>query len=610
VEASALPASVGLGRTRIAIGVSLLRIRSDEQLVTFFREGNDDAFRVIHDRYRQRLDAYTHRMLSGSGQDPEGAVQEIFIRAHRGLRANKRDLALRAWLFRIAHNRCVDELRRPQAVAVETIDAVAPSFHDPVARAEQRDVFSQLVADIRRLPDQQRSALLMRELSGMTYAEIAGALDKSETSVKSLLVRARESLADASVARNTACAKIREDLIVSHDAGVRTSGLARRHMRDCSDCRRFRTEVRGVNRSLAALAPTLGPLGVIANLLGLGGGGAATGGAIAGGGAAGGGAAGGGAAAGAAAAGAAAGTGAAASSGLLAGGATHMVTLLAAAVVTAGGAVELHNTLAAPHHAHHRASAIAHRAPPARARTAAAGGGAATVSATQAASSAPAAPTPDQTAASRAGDSTGPPSHAGAGTRAGQQPLTMRLDPDNLQYVNTALPGSTAGVATEGVGGSAVIPSSPATGTGADQTTGPGATGTSGPVTTGTSGPGATGTSGPVTTGAGAGATSSPTGATTSATSASSDSTSSTSTQSTAGAAQSTNGSVTTAASGTSSSSGSPAATTSSVGGATASTVPATSVSSTAASSNSSKVPNVVATKHPRRHKVLVGRLL
>ena len=147
-----------------------------------------------------------------------------------------------------------------------------------MAKVEERDALRRLIADVQRLPDQQRSALLMRELSGMAYADVSGALGVSVPAVKSLLVRARVSLAQASEARDTACAKIREDLIFAHDRGVRTSGLARRHMRDCPECREFRTEVRGVTRQLAALTPTLGPLGLIANLLGWGtsaGGGAA-----------------------------------------------------------------------------------------------------------------------------------------------------------------------------------------------------------------------------------------------------------------------------------------------------------------------------------------------
>ena len=250
---------------------------------------------VIHDRYRPRLFAYTRQMLNGTSQDPEDAVQEIFMRAYYGLRASDRQLALRAWLYRIAHNRCVDELRRPHPIAVEVIDGMVTTLQDPVTKVEQRDALRRLIADVQRLPEQQRSALLMRELCGMTYFDVAGAMGVSVAAVKSLLVRARVSLAQASEARDTACTEIREDLIDAHDRGVRTTGLARRHMRDCHDCREFRTQVRGVTRSLAALTPTLGPLGVIANLLGWGsgaGGGAAASGAAGGGVAAAGGAAG------------------------------------------------------------------------------------------------------------------------------------------------------------------------------------------------------------------------------------------------------------------------------------------------------------------------------
>ena len=193
MEASAIPATVGLARTRTALGAPLLRIRSDEQLVSLFRCGNEDAFRAIHDRYRPRLFAYTRQMFAGSAADAEDAVQEIFVRAYSGLRANQRELALRAWLYRVAHNRCIDELRRPQTVPTEEIPAMAAgSGPDPVAQTEQRDALRRLIADVQRLPDQQRSALLMRELGGMTYADVSGALGVSVPAVKSLLVRARD----------------------------------------------------------------------------------------------------------------------------------------------------------------------------------------------------------------------------------------------------------------------------------------------------------------------------------------------------------------------------------------------------------------------------------
>ena len=79
MEASALPASVGLARTRISIGASLLRLRSDEQLVSLFRAGNEEAFRIIHDRYRQRLFAYTRQMLAGSPQDAVSITNQTAV---------------------------------------------------------------------------------------------------------------------------------------------------------------------------------------------------------------------------------------------------------------------------------------------------------------------------------------------------------------------------------------------------------------------------------------------------------------------------------------------------------------------------------------------------
>ncbi|MBV9915199.1 MAG: sigma-70 family RNA polymerase sigma factor [Solirubrobacterales bacterium] len=312
----------------MSIGAPLLRLRSDEQLVALFRAGHDEAFRTIHDRYRQRLFAYARQMLPGSRHDAEDALQDVFVRAYSGLRADDRELALRAWLYRIAHNRCVDELRRPAPAAPELIEFVRAPTHDPIAEAEQRESLRRLIEDVRRLPEQQRSALLMRELSGMSYGELAAALDVSVPAIKSLLVRARVGLTQAAEARETACAQIQDELVLAHDRRVRPNAMARRHLRDCAGCRQFRSEMRGVSRRFAALVPALGPAGVAAKVLGIGsaGGSAAASGSAA-----------------------AAGTGGVfAASGLFAGGIGHVATLLAAAIITAGGAIEIRDNLVSP----------------------------------------------------------------------------------------------------------------------------------------------------------------------------------------------------------------------------------------------------------------------
>src|SRR4051794_2811770 len=281
VEASALRAPAGL--TRLSISLPLLRLRSDDQLLALFRAGSDGAFDVLHDRYRQRLFAYVRQMLSAqSRQDAEDVLQDVFVRAFGALRADERPVNVRAWLYRVAHNRCIDHLRRPVPAPADVFEMSRTPLHDPVEDAQRREDLRRLVKDVGRLPAQQRSALLMREIDGMSYSDLASALDVTVPAVKSLLVRARVGLVESAEARSTDCAVIREDLASAYDRGVKASGRARRHMRECSGCREYRTALRSVRSSFAALSPGVGGIAAMAaKLFGLGGGGAAAGGAAA-----------------------------------------------------------------------------------------------------------------------------------------------------------------------------------------------------------------------------------------------------------------------------------------------------------------------------------------
>src|SRR3954469_5424599 len=152
MEASAVhpPAAIG----RLPLGGPLLRLRSDEQLLALFRSGHDEAFRVLHDRYRQRLFAYVRQMLSaGSRQDAEDVLQDVFVRAYGALRNDNRDMNVRAWLYRVAHNRCIDHLRRPTPVASEVFEMSRTPLLDPIETAQRRDDLKRLVDDVGRLPE-------------------------------------------------------------------------------------------------------------------------------------------------------------------------------------------------------------------------------------------------------------------------------------------------------------------------------------------------------------------------------------------------------------------------------------------------------------------------
>ncbi|HEX5608963.1 MAG TPA: RNA polymerase sigma factor [Solirubrobacterales bacterium] len=320
----------------------LLKLQGDEKLIAMARSGNPGAFETIVDRYQGRLLGFCRQML-GSTEDAEDVLQEVFVNAYRAMLADEREINLRPWLYRIARNRCLNHLRKPTADAQESMDMVpAVEASSTAEKVHNREEFRQIVSDVNKLPETQRSALLLREMDALSYEEIAAAMDTTVPSVKSLLVRARISLAEASQARLLTCGEVRLELSEAAEGLRKVSSPVRRHVRECDECADFRSQVRSNEKALAALFP-VGPLiafkGFILSKLGLGG--ASAGGA----GAAGAGAAGAGVAGSAAVGGVGAalsGGGAASGIGAIGGaiGTKAVAGVVTAAVLTAG-AVEV-----------------------------------------------------------------------------------------------------------------------------------------------------------------------------------------------------------------------------------------------------------------------------
>ncbi|HTN24291.1 MAG TPA: RNA polymerase sigma factor [Solirubrobacteraceae bacterium] len=175
---------------------------SDDDLVARFRAGNDAAFTEIHARFRAPLIAFARRMLRGSGHDAEDVVQDAMIRAYRGLRVTDRPMVLRPWLYMIVRNRALDALRTPQRADCfdDEIGLCGVPDSDPADRVAERDEMRRLVAEIVRLPERQRMALVLREFDGRSHAETARALHTTVPATKSLIIRARSNLGAALVA--------------------------------------------------------------------------------------------------------------------------------------------------------------------------------------------------------------------------------------------------------------------------------------------------------------------------------------------------------------------------------------------------------------------------
>jgi RNA polymerase sigma-70 factor (ECF subfamily) len=183
------------------------------------RAGDETAFRELVDPYRRELQLNCYRML-GSLQDAEDQVQETLLAAWRGLERFEGRASFRAWLYRIATNRCLNALRertrRPQEVPTMVeppeptrraepiwlepypdtlLEGLADQALAPDARYEAREsVGVAFMAALQLLPPRQRAALVLRDVLGFRTTEVAEMLDSSEPSVKGALQRARATL--------------------------------------------------------------------------------------------------------------------------------------------------------------------------------------------------------------------------------------------------------------------------------------------------------------------------------------------------------------------------------------------------------------------------------
>jgi RNA polymerase sigma factor (sigma-70 family) len=209
---------------------------SDDELIRYFRDGSEEAFGILHDRYWDAILRYVRRTLPGAvGEDAEDVTQDAFLRAYRALRADEREIRFRPWLYRIAHNHCLDQRRRRVHGLLELHDDVAGAS-DPAADAEAREQLFLVVGDIRCLPRTQRAAVVLRELGGLPYEAIAAELCVTVPAVKSLLARARRYLRGASEGRATPCVQVRAEMRNRLQHGPLTSERARHHLRACRAC--------------------------------------------------------------------------------------------------------------------------------------------------------------------------------------------------------------------------------------------------------------------------------------------------------------------------------------------------------------------------------------
>ena len=171
---------------------------SDERLVALTRAGSERAFAEITRRYQRALRVYCSRLVGP--ERAQDAVQQALLQAFLSLRDRApREIALRPWLYRIAHNCAIDQIRMG-SWEHEQLDLESDGVPQPPALLEQKEELRSLIAGMRRLPDAQRQALTLRELEGYSYEEISARLGHTGSGVRQLIFRARTALRKGAMA--------------------------------------------------------------------------------------------------------------------------------------------------------------------------------------------------------------------------------------------------------------------------------------------------------------------------------------------------------------------------------------------------------------------------
>ncbi len=175
-------------------------VDGDVRLMLALSQGDAGAFDALFQRWAGPLLRYLERMVRDRATAEE-LVQEVFIRVYRARDRYRPDARFSTWLYRIATNLALNELRRPRrrdphasldADGASPLLAEGPGAEEVV---DARRAGAAVLRELEALPERQRAALCLTAVEGLSYAEVAEALDASEKAVKALVHRARATLA-------------------------------------------------------------------------------------------------------------------------------------------------------------------------------------------------------------------------------------------------------------------------------------------------------------------------------------------------------------------------------------------------------------------------------
>ena len=253
--------------TAPASGRAMSGLLSDDRLALRATKGDRRAFAAIFRRYHQSLYRFCLAIV-GNPEDAQDALQNTMVKVLGALPGEERSIQLKPWLYRIAHNESIELLRRRRDSRQLDPELPAPGS-GLTDEAASRERLRRLISDLDELPERQRGTLVMRELAGLDFAEIGAALGTSPAVARQTLYEARLSLRQMDEGREMSCEAVTKALS-DGDGRVTRRRDVRAHLRSCAGCRRFREEIDGRERDLAALSPlpALAAAGLLQGLLG------------------------------------------------------------------------------------------------------------------------------------------------------------------------------------------------------------------------------------------------------------------------------------------------------------------------------------------------------
>ncbi len=192
--------------------------QNEKEIIRRAQDGDKEAFHLLFDKYKNRVFAAAYSMLR-SREDAEDVVQDAFVKAYFSLKKFRQDSSILTWLHRIVHNLCIDEKRkvaRQGGLHEELDESLEKEGAElPGSRADgpqdillRRERAKKIQVLLGRLRDEHRQVIMLREIDGLSYEEIAQALRISKGTVMSRLYYARRKLQEglkdyAPTARNT-----------------------------------------------------------------------------------------------------------------------------------------------------------------------------------------------------------------------------------------------------------------------------------------------------------------------------------------------------------------------------------------------------------------------